>query len=140
MGVGQALRQTNPKVKLHPVEPAEAPIMTKGLPGGQHRIEGIGDGFIPGLVNMSFLNQPLAVRDSDAILMAQKLAAFGLAVGISSGANFLAAALVQEEHPEETVTTVFSDDNKKYLSTDLMQTILPEDDSIVPQIELLSIH
>jgi len=68
------------------------------------------------------LDDIVSVKDGDAILMAQKLAEeLGIGVGISSGANFLGALMIQEElGPESIIVTVFPDDNKKYLSTDLM--------------------
>jgi cysteine synthase A len=82
----------------------------------------------------------IAVHDGDAILMAQKLARdLGLAVGISSGANMIAALLVSEElGPEAVVATVFSDDNKKYLSTDLMKDEPVRPNYLAPAVELVS--
>ncbi|MNC88181.1 Cysteine synthase [compost metagenome] len=79
---------------------------------------------MPAIVRLNELDRVIAVDDGDAILMAQKLAAeLGLAVGISSGANFLAAVEAQDElGPEAVVVTVFADSNKKYLSTDLLRT------------------
>jgi cysteine synthase len=90
---------------------------------GKHRIQGISDEFIPALVDLTLLDRVIAVSDGDSILVAQKLASgLGLAAGISSGCNFLAALQVQEElSPTADVATVFADDNKKYLSTDLTQ-------------------
>jgi cysteine synthase A len=81
----------------------------------------------------------VSVHDGDAILMAQKLAAdLGLAVGISSGANFLGALMTQNDlHPEAVVTTVFSDDNKKYLSTALLRDEPIRRDYLAPEVELL---
>jgi cysteine synthase A len=81
---------------------------------GQHRIQGISDEFIPPIVDLDFLDEVVAVDDGDAILMAQKLAReLGIAVGISSGANFLGALKVQSEMGREAiVVTVFPDDNK----------------------------
>lgn len=81
----------------------------------------------------------IAVHDGDAILMAQKLAAqLGLAVGISSGGNLLAAILTQEKLGDEAVVvTVLPDDNKKYLSTDLLREEPVKDAYIAPHIELV---
>jgi cysteine synthase A len=121
MGVGRYLRERNPNIKVYPVEPAESPTISTGYKVGKYRIQGISDEFIPALVDLTLLNPVIAVSDGDSILMAQKLASnLGLAVGISSGCNFLAALKVQEElGPAAVVATVFADDNKKYLSTDL---------------------
>ncbi len=80
----------------------------------------------------------VAVGDGDSILMAQKLAQLGLAVGISSGANFLGAVKVQNElGPDAVVVTVLSDSNKKYLSTDLLREEPVRDDYLSPKIEVV---
>lgn len=123
MGVGKFLRKRNPAIKLHPLQPAESPTLSAGHKVGQHRIQGISDEFIPEILRLDTLDSIVSVHDGDAILMAQKLAAnLGLAVGISSGANFLGALMVQDQMGSDAVvTTVFSDDNKKYLSTDLLR-------------------
>jgi cysteine synthase A len=123
MGTGRYLREMNPDIKLFPLEPSNSPTMSTGYKVGVHRIQGISDEFIPALVKLDQLNEVVAVDDGDSIIMAQKLASeLGMAVGISSGANFLGALMKLEEMgPESTVVTVFSDDNKKYLSTGLMK-------------------
>jgi cysteine synthase A len=122
MGVGRSLREVNPAIGLYPVEPASSPTLTKGFKVGKHRIQGISDEFIPPIVDLEFLNKVIAVDDGDAILMAQKLAAeIGLGVGISSGANFIAALEVQRRTGlDSVVVTVFPDSNKKYLTTALL--------------------
>jgi cysteine synthase len=108
MGVGRYLRAKRPECRLHPVEPASSAVLSGG-PGGMHRIQGVCDEFIPSLVDLGFLDEPVLVADGDAILMAQKLATqLGLGVGISSGANLLGAVLVQERlGPGAVVATVF---------------------------------
>jgi cysteine synthase A len=123
MGVGRYLRKQNPKVRLHPLQPAESPTLSVGHKVGHHRIQGISDEFIPAIVQLDSLDEVIDAHDGDAILMAQKLAAeLGIAVGISSGANFIGALKAQEMlGPEAIVVTIFSDDNKKYLSTDLLK-------------------
>ncbi len=123
MGVGRYLREHVPGVKVHPVEPANSPTLSTGHKVGKHRIQGISDEFIPPIVHLGELDRVIAVDDGDAILMAQKLAAeLGLGVGISSGANFLAALEAGDElGPGSVVVTVFADSNKKYLSTDLLR-------------------
>ena len=141
MGVGRALRRHNPAVKIHPVEPAESPTLSTGRKVGKHRIQGISDEFVPAIVDLSSLDPVLSVADGDSILMAQKLAStLGLAVGISSGCNFLAAVAAQERlGADAVVVTVFPDDNKKYLSTDLMRHEPPRPEHVTPGIELLGL-
>jgi cysteine synthase A len=140
MGVGRFLRTKVPAIKIHPVEPAESPTLTTGHKVGKHRIQGISDEFIPAILNPDELNEVIQISDGDSILMAQKLASqLGLAVGISSGCNFLAAAVAQERlGPNAVVVTVFADDNKKYLSTDLMRTEPARDSYLSSEIELLN--
>jgi cysteine synthase A len=139
MGVGKYLRARDASIHVHPVEPAESPTLTTGCKVGNHRIQGISDEFIPEIVQLKDLDEVIAIPDGDAILMAQKLATtLGLAVGISSGCNFLAAVKAQGKiGPESCVVTVFCDDNKKYLSTALMSDETPKPDYLSPQIELL---
>jgi cysteine synthase len=139
MGVGRFLRSRQPNIRLHPVEPAESPTLSTGHKTGQHRIQGVSDEFIPAIVELDSLDEVLSVHDGDAILMAQKLASqLGLGVGISSGANFIAALLAQERLGQDAVVvTVFADDNKKYLSTDLLRTEPVKDGYLAPEIELL---
>ncbi|HXV87279.1 MAG TPA: cysteine synthase family protein [Gemmatimonadales bacterium] len=140
MGAGRYLRERRPDVRLHPIEPASSPTLSTGHKVGRHRIQGISDEFIPPIVDLSYLDRVVAVDDGDAILMAQQLASeLGLAVGISSGANFLGALMVQEElGPDATVVTVFPDDNKKYLSTDLLRAEPVCDGYLAPHVELAS--
>lgn len=139
MGVGRALRSRRPDVRIHPLEPAESPTLTTGRKVGHHRIQGVSDEFIPAVVDLSRLDRVVAVSDGDAILMAQALAArLGLGVGISSGANFLGGLLVQQEMgPEAVVVTVFPDDNKKYLSTALLESEPVRSDYLTPHVELV---
>ena len=139
MGAGRFLRSKRPTIRLHPVEPANSPTLSTGHKVGKHRIQGISDEFSPAIVHLDELDRVIAVDDGDAILMAQKLAGdLGLAVGISSGANFLAALEAQEELGESAVVvTVFPDSNKKYLSTDLLREEPVRPDHRSPQVELL---
>jgi cysteine synthase A len=140
MGVGAYLRQQNPAVRIYPMEPSSSPTLSTGYKVGQHRIQGISDEFIPAIVKLDALDRVIDVCDGDAILMAQQLAReLGLAVGISSGANFIAALKVQEElGPDAVVVTVFADDNKKYLSTDLLREEPVKPEHLAPHVELLS--
>lgn len=141
MGVGRYLRRVTPGIRIHPVEPASSPTLSTGHRVGTHRIQGISDEFIPPIVDLAFLDDIIAVADGDAILMAQQLARLGLAVGISSGANFLAALAAQDRlGPRAVVATLFPDSNKKYLSTDLMAVEPVRDGYLSPDIELLGFH
>ena len=142
MGVGRFLRQMSPAVKVYPLEPAESPTMRTGCKLGRHRIQGISDEFIPQILDLSSLDPVLDVSDGDAVLMAQQLASrLGLGVGISSGANFLGAVKVQEAMGKDAVVvTVFPDDNKKYLSTDLLREEPEKDDFLSPEVSLLRVR
>ena len=139
MGVSHYMSSHSPQTRIFPVEPAESPTLSTGHKVGSHRIQGISDDFIPQILNLSALDEVLAVSDGDSILMAQKLAAvLGLGVGISSGCNFLAAVQAQERLRENAVVvTIFCDDNKKYLSTDLFKVEPVQDTYVSPAIELL---
>jgi cysteine synthase len=139
MGVGKYLRERNPHIKLHPLQPAESPTLSTGHKVGHHRIQGISDEFIPSILQLGQLDEVVSVHDGDAILMARKLASsLGLGVGISSGANFIGALMVQNELGRDAVvTTVFPDDNKKYLSTDLFRNEPALNDYVTPEVELL---
>lgn len=139
MGVGKYLRSKKPDIKIHPLEPAESPTLSTGYKVGSHRIQGISDEFIPAIVKLNEMDPVIKVSDGDSILMAQKLAkTLGLAVGISSGANLIGAIQLQQQSERPmNVVTVFSDSNKKYLSTDLMKEEPVKAGYITPDIELL---
>ena len=139
MGTGRFLRSKNPKVRIHPLEPAESPTLSTGCKLGNHRIQGISDEFVPSILKLDELHRVVEVHDGDAILMAQKLShQLGLGVGISSGANFLGALAIQNELGDESVVvTVFADDNKKYLSTALLDDEPVADDYLSPRVKLL---
>ncbi len=139
MGVGRALRKAHPDTSIHPLEPAESPTLSTGYKTGAHRIQGVSDDFIPAIVDLSELDSIIGVHDGDAIIMAQKLAAeLGLAVGISSGANLIGGLLIQDQLGSDTaIATIFCDDNKKYLSTDLARSEPVKSDYLAPEIELL---
>lgn len=125
--------------KVHPLEPAESPTLSTGRSTGSHRIQGLLGEFIPDIVKLDELDEPIAVSDGDAILMAQKLAAqLGLSVGISSGCNFLGAVLAQSRLGRDAVAaTVFPDDGRKYLSTDLVKEEPVKREYVSPRVELL---
>ena len=96
------------------------PILPDKNKDGEHRIEGIGDSFIPKIVDLQALSPILRVKDSDAINIARQINKLGLSVGISSGANVFGAILkISESTKDLNVATVLCDGNKKYLTTDL---------------------
>jgi cysteine synthase A len=139
MGAGRFLKEQHPDIRLFALEPANSPTLSTGYKVGKHRIQGISDEFIPAICDLKQVDGIVAVDDGDAILMAQKLArVLGLGVGISSGANLIGALKVQNEmSAESVVVTVFPDDNKKYLSTDLMRDEPVKSDFLSPDVELL---
>ncbi|HRY43077.1 MAG TPA: cysteine synthase family protein [Thermoanaerobaculia bacterium] len=137
MGTGRYLREQDPSVRVHPVEPANSPTLHTGHKVGKHRIQGISDEFIPAIVKLDELDEIVSVDDGDAIVLAQRLARHGLGVGISSGANLLAALKVQESlGADAVVVTVFSDSNKKYLSTDLTREEPLKEGSMAREVEV----
>ena len=140
MGVGTFLKEQNPDIRIHPLEPSNSPTLRTGCKVGKHRIQGISDEFIPPILDLGELDEIVDVDDGDSIIMAGKLSSeLGIGVGISSGANFLGALKVQEAlGPDSVVVTIFSDDNKKYLSTDLMKDEPVKDGFLSPDLELKS--
>ena len=121
MGIGKRLKENG--TKIYALEPDSLPVITKGVKDGNHKIEGIGDEFIPDIVDLDLIEDVFLINDLDSINMARKLAIdLGLGVGISSGANFLASILLNEKENGKVVT-VFPDDNKKYLTTLLSKKI-----------------
>jgi len=117
LGVAQALREVNPDVKIIAVEPAESAVMN-GQEPKPHEIQGIGEGFIPELVRMDMIDEVITIKSQDAKDFMKKLAQEeGLFVGISSGANVLAALKVGETIGSgKTVVTVLPDSGERYLS------------------------
>lgn len=141
MGIGKYLKEKDSAIRVYPLEPSNSPTMSTGHKVGKHRIQGISDEFIPSIVKLDQLDEIIDVDDGDSIIMAQKLASkLGLGAGISSGANFLGALIAQEKLGKDSiVVTVFPDDNKKYLSTDLMKNESVKDEFLSTDIELLNV-
>lgn len=138
MGIARKLKETDHNIKVYGVEPNQLAIITRGEKEGVHKIEGIGDDFIPNLFNMENVDKVVTVNDVDAINMSKKLAKeLGIGVGISSGANMLGAILLNEEIGNGAVT-VFADDSKKYLSTDLFNEIEVNKEFISSGVKLIS--
>lgn len=138
MGIGKRLKKEFDDFKIVALEPDKMPIISKGKIIGQHKIEGIGDDFVPDLIDRQAIDDIELVNDEDAINMSRKLAKeLGLGVGISSGANIIASVLWQNKL-NKPVVTVFADDNKKYLSTELMDKINYNEEFISNKVKLLS--
>ena len=116
-GVGHYLRERNPAVRIVALEPAESPVLSGGEPGS-HRIQGIGAGFVPDVLDTKVYDEVRTIPSETAFAMAKQLVEEdGLFVGISAGANVWAAAQVADElGPEATVVTVLCDGGEKYLS------------------------
>lgn len=131
MGVGKHLKEQL-GAKIIAIDPIEASLLKTGKPQGKHKIQGLSDGRIPALYTKDYVDEILSINSDDAIAMAQKLCGeLGLSVGISSGANFLGCLLSNKK----TAVTVFADDNKKYLSTELTE---PKSSKLVDEIKLIS--
>lgn len=118
MGIGKRLKENLSNCLVVALEPDTMALLTHGIIDS-HKIEGIGDDFIPDLIDISLIDNIITINDDDAINMCLKLSKeLGLGVGISSGANFL-GSIITKENIKGNVVTVFADDNKKYLSTGL---------------------
>jgi cysteine synthase A len=136
MGIGKRLKENNPNSKVYALEPSTLSILKMGMEEGSHMIEGIGDDFIPGIVEKELIDDIVLIDDLDAINMSKRIAKeFGLGIGISSGANFLASVLMDDE--DLNIATVFPDDNKKYITTKLSEKIDENPELISNKIKLI---
>jgi len=118
-GTGEILKQKIGKMKLFAVEPADSPVLSGGKPG-QHKIQGIGAGFIPEVLNKSIIDTIVTVTDEDASAAAHRLAELeGILCGISSGAIIHASCSVaQELGPGKRVLAILRDTGERYVSTE----------------------
>lgn len=119
-GAMRFLRSQNPQVRGYVVEPEECPIISGGA-WGAHRIEGIGDGFVPEVLDLDFVAGVITVSSEEAVAMARRLAREeGIFCGISSGCNVAAALKLAQRRPDLTaIVTLLSDNGLRYLSTEL---------------------
>ncbi|MCU0241199.1 MAG: cysteine synthase A [Vicinamibacteria bacterium] len=122
-GVGGVLKARRPGFKVIAVEPADSPVLSNGKPG-PHKIQGIGAGFVPGVLERGLIDEIITVRHEDAGEIARRLAREeGVLVGISAGANLWAALQVaaRPENAGRTIVTIACDSGERYLSTWLFQ-------------------
>jgi len=119
-GIGRFLRERNQSIVLYAVEPSEAPLLSKRQ-WGSHKIEGIGDGFVPSNLDLSLLKGIVTTTSEEAINMTKRLALEeGIFCGVSSGCNVAAVVKVARRHPEfKTIVTMINDTGQRYLSTEL---------------------
>lgn len=120
-GVGEVLKKKNPDIKIVAVEPADSPVLSGGQKG-PHKIQGIGAGFIPKILNMEIIDEIFKVENDSAFETSRKLAkSEGLLVGISSGAALYAATEIAKrpENKGKTIVVVLPDTGERYLSTEL---------------------
>jgi cysteine synthase A len=120
-GVGEVLKSRKPGVKIVAVEPDASPVLSGGLPG-PHRIQGIGAGFIPKVLNRSVIDEIVRVTNEDAIITARKVARVeGILVGISAGAAVWAALQIaaRPENNGKNIVVILPDSGERYLSTQL---------------------
>ena len=137
MGIGKRLKEKYPTLVVAAVEPDKMPLLTGKEIIGNHKIEGIGDEFIPDLVDVNEIDYVFDISDDDAMNMARIISkSLGIGVGISSGANMLGAIILKNKI-NKPVVTLFPDDNKKYLTTDLVDPINANPDYLSNQIQLL---
>lgn len=125
-GVGEAIKKKNPALKVIGVEPADSPVLSGGKPG-PHKIQGIGAGFVPQILDLKVIDEIIKVSNDDAGATARKLARQeGIFVGISSGAAMWAAMEVAKraESKGKTIVVVLPDTGERYLSTWLFQEYL----------------
>lgn len=118
-GISKRIKEKYPQARIYALEPTNMPLIKENKILGSHKIEGIGDEFIPEILDTNLIEDVFLIDDDIAIGMAREISSkLGLGVGISSGANFI-AAVKTKYFTTGNVVTIFPDDNKKYLTTDL---------------------
>lgn len=122
-GCGEVFKQRNENIKVVAVEPKSSAVLSGGKPG-PHKIQGIGAGFIPDVLNVGIIDEIIQVSDDDAIKTACELAwKEGILAGISSGANVLASVELsgRPENEGKTIVTIICDTGERYISTEMFQ-------------------
>ncbi len=122
-GVGEYLKAQNPGIKVVAVEPADSPVLSKGAPGS-HKIQGIGAGFVPDILNTGVYDEIITVESEDAFAAARKIGRLeGILVGISSGAAAWAAIQLAKrpENKGKTIVVLLPDTGERYLSTPMFE-------------------
>lgn len=120
-GVGEYLKEKNPNIKVVAVEPATSPVLSKGI-SGAHKIQGIGAGFIPDILNTKVYDEVITIENEDAFIEGKAFAVSeGILVGISSGAALKAAAILAKrpENKDKIIVVLLPDSGDRYLSTPL---------------------
>ncbi|WOE71132.1 cysteine synthase A [Hydrogenimonas thermophila] len=120
-GIGEKLKSYNPSIQIIAVEPVDSPVLSGGKPGA-HKIQGIGAGFVPDVLNTKIYDEVIQVSNDDAMATARRIAKEQvLLVGISSGANLYASSIVgnREENKGKVIVTILCDTGERYLSTEL---------------------
>ena len=124
-GVGEKLKEKNPDIRIIAVEPYDSPVLSGGTPG-PHKLQGIGAGFVPNVLNTSIIDEIIKVKSEEAFAAARKLAAAeGILIGISSGAALHAAtdAAKRPDSAGKNIVVLLPDTGERYLSTALFQNI-----------------
>ncbi|MDE6208799.1 MAG: cysteine synthase A [Lachnospiraceae bacterium] len=124
-GVGEYLKSQNPDIKVVAVEPASSPVLSKGT-AGPHKIQGIGAGFVPEVLNTGIYDEILAIENDDAFAEGKKFAVSeGILVGISSGAALKAATILanRPENKGKNIVVLLPDSGDRYLSTPLFNSV-----------------
>jgi cysteine synthase len=124
-GCGEVLKSRNKNLKVVAVEPADSPVLSGGKPG-PHKIQGIGPGFVPGVLNREIIDEIIQVTNQDAMETARQLASKeGILSGISSGAAVWAAVQVSQrtENQGKTIVVILPDTGERYISTEMFATV-----------------
>ncbi len=122
-GIGKILKEKNPNIKIYAVEPDISPVLSGGK-AGPHKIQGIGAGFIPKVLDTKIYDEVIKVSYEDSLSMARELAKNeGLSVGISAGANIFAARQIslKEKNSQKTIVTILCDTGERYLSSGIYE-------------------